>query len=59
MTDLFVTSPVPVIHSCLLIRMFLMKSGQINLFIDKKKNPTKIDDGFWGQNSSEQGVRVL
>lgn len=37
MTDLFVTSPVPVTHSCLLIRMFLMKSGQINVFIDKKK----------------------
>lgn len=34
-----------------------MKSGQINLFIDKK--PMKIDDGFSGQNSSEQGVRVL
>lgn len=38
MTDLFVTSPVPVTHSCLLIRMLLMKSGQINLFIEK--NPT-------------------
>lgn len=32
-----------------------MKSGQINLFLDLKK-PHKNNDGFWGQNSSEQGV---